>query len=337
VKSCVLSAAALILPSALAAQAAAEECPQGSGENLTVGLEGRVSDAITGVRLPRAIVVLRYVEEPGKETPSGLTVQADEDGRYVICGLQAFRTVTLQAGYRRQPGETETVVLERSREVDLTIELGDPAFMLFRVRDASNGSPIEGASVRLAPTGLSAFTDSLGQGAFRRVPPGDYEATFERIGYADRIEPLTVENDQLAELVVEMVPQAVALEPLEVRVTGRDPYLVTSGFYDRRMALGDDGYFGTWEEIEPYRMVSTLFEFQTDLTVRFHAARVVLLNGRPMDRLGYESVNDLREIPYSRIRGVEAYACTEAPDHFLRWVPVDMGLTECNLIVIWTR
>jgi len=295
-----------------------------------------VSDAATGVRLPRAVVVLRYVEEPGRATPGGLTVQADEDGHYLICSLEAFHTVTLQAGYRRTPGDTRTIALDRSREVDLTVELGDPAFMLFRVTDATDGRPIEGASVQLAPTGLSAFTDSLGRGAFRRVPPGEYEVTFRRIGYSDRVEPLTVENDQLAELAVEMVPAAIALEPLEVRVTGRDPYLVTSGFYDRQLVIGDDGYFGTWEEIAPYRMITSLFEFQTDLTIRFHDDRVVLLNGRPLDRL-YQDLDELREIPFNRVRGVEAYACADAPASMLKWVPVEQGLGECNLIAIWTR
>jgi len=329
---------ALIAPAAaLAQRAQAASCPQGDAGTVQVGFEGIVVDEESDVPLPGAVVRLRYEEAEDLETPPEQTAQTDQDGRYRFCGLEAFRTVRVRASYLLHRGEERELDLERPRDLRLEVDLGNPAFIVFTIADQSTGAPVEGASVELAPIPIGGITDSLGRAAFRAIPPGEYDLTVRHIAYADREEHISLKQEQYAELRVELQTQAIALEPIEVKVTGRDPWLLANGFYERREAIGDDGYFGTWEELRRYTMISTLFQFKRELSIRFARNPFILLNGRPASRLGYTSASQLREIPYSRIRGIEAYSCSDAPDDLMIRIRADVPLGDCNLIAIWTR
>ena len=321
----------------VAQRAAPASCPTGDTGQIQVGFEGVVRDDESDLPLPGAIVRLSYETEEGRPTPEDLTARTDEAGRYRFCGLEAFRQVKVRASYLLQRGKERTIDLDRPQDVELVVDLGNPAFLIFSIADASTGAPVEGAMVELTPIPAAAITDSLGRAAFRAIPPGGYEMTVRRIGYADRTEPIEVEEEQVAELRVELVSQAVALEPLEVKITGRDPYLLSSGFYERQQLIGKDGYFGTRKDIESYTMIGTLFRFKKELSIRFARNQFVLLNGRPISRLGYRSVRELREVKYSRIRGIEAYSCSDAPDELMLRIRADVPLGDCNLIAIWTR
>jgi len=326
------------LPAGLAAQRAAPaSCPQGDAGTVQVGFEGIVVDEETGVPLPGAIVRLRYEEAEGLETPLEQTANTDQEGRYRFCGLEAFRTVRVRASYLLRRGRERELDLERPRDLELEVDLGNPAFIVFTVADQSTGAPIEGASVELAPIPVGGITDSLGRATFRAIPPGEYDLTVRHIAFADREEHISLREEQFSELRVELQTQAIALEPLEVTVTGRDPWLLANGFYERQETIGDDGYFGTWEELRRYTMISTLFEYKRELSIRFRRRPFILLNGRPASRLGYTSPAQLREIPYSRIRGIEAYSCSDAPDELMIRIRADVPLGDCNLIAIWTR
>lgn len=330
--------AALAVPAGLAAQRAAPaSCPRGDTGQIQVGFEGVVRDDESEVPLPGAIVRLTYERVDGRPTPEDVTARTDQAGRYRFCGLEAFRKVKVRASYLLRRGKERTIDLERPRDVGLVVDLGNPAFIVFTIVDGTTGAPVEGASIELTPIPVAGITDSLGRVAFRAIPPGAYELTVRRIGYADRVEPLSLGEEQSAELRVELMTQAIALEPLEVQITGRDPYLLTSGFYERQQMIGEDGYFGTWKDIESYTMIGTLFRFKRELSIRFARNQFVLLNGRPISRLGYRSIAELGEVPYSRIRGIEAYSCSDAPDEIMIQIRADIPLGDCNLIAIWTR
>lgn len=324
---------ALAPPRAVTGQAQAlEACPAGDPGRVQVNLGGVVRDRESGVRLPGAAVRLSYDELEGEDTPQDRTTRTDRQGRFRLCGLDAFRAATVRATYNLRRGRERDVSLERDERLELEVDLGDSAFLVFSVVEAETGRPVQDATVSLAPIPLSGITDSLGRVAFDRVPPGDYDLAVRHIAYAPRDDAVTVHEDQNAELRLELVTQAIAVEPLEVRITGRDPYLLTSGFYERREAI--DGFFGTAEEISSYTTANLLFRFNRALSVRYRRNRTILINGRPLSRTAIR----LNEIPYRDIRGIEAYPCTEAPPRLMLAIPaIDRPSGDCNIVAIWVR
>jgi hypothetical protein len=196
--------------------------------------------------------------------------------------------------------------------------------------------PVEGALVEFVDLGRAGLTDQNGRAAFRRLPVGPHRFVVRHIGFEEREGVLEISSGSEREYRVQVEPRAIAVEPLTVTVTGRDPYLVQAGFYDRAASI-DPGYFATLEEIEHYQTFETLFKFQRELTVRYHRPLVVLLNGTPASRRGYRSPRDLDEFDFGAVRGIEAYACADAPPEIMKWIPIEMGLTRCNVIAIWTR
>ena len=336
------AALAVLVGAALPADARAQRaglgsCPAGDGSSVQVGFEGTVIDDESEIGLPAAVVLLRYEHEDGVPDLDEVTTTTDDAGRYRFCGLQAFRRARVSATYLMRRGDEERVDLDRPQDVELKIDLGDPAFIVFTVADAGTGEPVQGATVDLSPIHVGGITNEYGRVSFRAIPPGAYELTVRHIAYAERVEPIELDEDQLAEIRIDLQIQAIALEPLEVRVTGRDPYLLTNGFYERQLSIGEDGYFGTYEEIRTYTDVRTLFRFKRELSIRFARNQFVLLNGRPANRLGFGSAGELAELPYSRIRGVEAYSCSDAPDELMIQIRADVPIGDCNLIAIWTR
>ena len=338
----VLLVAAATVPGQARAQEAEEEedrtirsCEQLGNAALEVGIDGIVRDEESQVPLPGAIVVIRYEDERGMATPEDVRVVTDDNGRYQACGLVAFREARVRALYRSQRGGERRVNLDRARFVELEVDLGDAAFLVFSVVAADDLQPVVGAELDFSPLRISGVTDSLGRVSFRTVPPGTYSLHVEHIAFASVDTEINVLTDQTAEYRVQLNTRAIALAPIEVRVTGRDPYLVTSGFYDRRDGI-EDGYFATYAEIDNYIHLGQVFRFKRELSVKYRRKQLILLNGRLANRLGLNAGN-VGELPFNMVRGIEAFRCSEAPPHLLHRVPIGMKMGDCNLIAIWTR
>ncbi len=316
-----------------------QECPPSDPSQVAVSLSGTVMDRESGVPLPGSLVQLTY-KDPGSlpaGTPEEMETVTSARGSYRFCGLVAFAGVELSAAVGDREGRDVDVDLNGDIKLDLTVDLGNPAYLVFSVVDAETGAPIPNATVELSPIPLAAMTDSLGRAALREVPPFEYDIRARHIGFAEQAQALAVEEGQQAEVRIELVTQAVELEPLRVEITGRDPYLLEMGFYER-MNLIPDGYFATQEEIEPYIMFRTLFQFKKELFVRYARNRFVMIDGWPMTRRGFRSIRELNEIPFTRVRGIESYPCFEAPPEVFNRIPVvDLPMGDCNVLMIWTR
>ena len=105
-----------------------------------------------------------------------------------------------------------------------------------RVVDNETLAPLDGATVRLtAASGSARETITGPDGAFRfpQVEAGVYMLSARRFGYGVFNVPLPVEAVQFPPLRLQLIPQAIPLEPLDVEVEGRPPRLVETGFYDR--------------------------------------------------------------------------------------------------------
>lgn len=301
-----------------------ESCARGE-----LRVSGTVVDRRTGLALPDARVRLEVTVGQRGEAPRNATV--DQGGAFVTCAPAGTERIRLTARWGKERSETTELVPPAS-DVRLAVDMGPPTFLLFSVVDEDTGEPVTGAVIRLRPLPLTAVTDTLGRAVFRRVPPGGYEVAVSHLAYHPMVDSVAAEKGPGAELRVPLAPRAIPLKPLQVTVTGRDPYLVNVGFYDRRRNLRE-GYWGLPEQIRPYQRLSTLLEFQRDLFLHYRDPALILINGRPMERLGYE---DLDEVLLQRIRGLEAIRCGELPARYMGYLAADASL-DCNALLIWVR
>ncbi|WP_419163739.1 carboxypeptidase regulatory-like domain-containing protein [Candidatus Palauibacter sp.] len=331
--------ALLLPPGALAGQEEEERelriCRQFGNSDLEVGIEGIIRDQDSDTPLPGATVVIRYESERGMATPDDVRVEADAEGRYQACGLVAFREARVRALYRAERGKERKVDLDRSQFVDLEVDLGNAAFVVFSVLAAETGQPVQGARLQISPLPISGVTDSLGRVTFRTMPPGTYDLHVQHIAFSPLDDEVNILTDQSAEFLVQLQTRAIAMAPLKVEVTARDAWLVTSGFYDRRGSI-EDGYFATYPEIDDFTHLGQVFRFKRELSIKFRRRQLILLNGRPASRLGFNARN-LRELKFDTVRGIEAYRCSDAPPEIMNQVPNTMAFGDCNLIAIWTR
>lgn len=106
------------------------------------------------------------------------------------------------------------------------------------VQDLSSGTIIPAASIELNPItqGLSPFqtlSNEEGRFQFEHVPPGEYTLEVQALGYHEMVEPVEVGEEGPVEVRIEIVPQALELEPVVVTALQRG-YLDRAGFYDRQ-------------------------------------------------------------------------------------------------------
>lgn len=89
------------------------------------------------------------------------------------------------------------------------------------VRD-SEERPIAAATIRIVGQPFGAYSDSEGQYTILNVPPGTYELSVTRLGYAPtRVTDVRVSADQTTRLPIQMSETALAME--EVVVTAERP------------------------------------------------------------------------------------------------------------------
>jgi hypothetical protein len=107
------------------------------------------------------------------------------------------------------------------------------------------------------------LTDTVGRFAIEWLPLGTYDLHVEALAFLEFTRPVTFSEAGTADVRVEMVPDALELEPIVVTAT-RPAWLADVGFYERR-ARGL-GYSLAREEIEarnPYLVSSTAFPVPT--------------------------------------------------------------------------
>lgn len=207
--------------------------------------------------------------------------------------------------------------------------------------DRESGTPLPAARLVLVPAGAVgptwlAESDPAGNFAFAPFPAGHYTLTVEALGYHPLSDTLTLlpGEDPVAE--VAMVPEALELEPVLVRVAARRS-LALRGF-DNRRAMGS-GAFVTREEIEERRphQVTDLFRSMPGVRLvndRQGAAHVTLrgrcrpdlvMDGAPVDN---RMSLDLLLRP-DDVEAIEVHSSASAPIAYTRG--------GCGVVMIWTR
>ena len=201
---------------------------EGTG-NTSIG--GVVTDALTGVPLPGARVSALGDRVGALQRRRVVAeVRTENSGEFMLCGLDATEELSVTASF----GTNEAIPIEIGRSgthvVDVTIHISDPVTITGAVVNYAGRAPIQGARVQLVGTNYDVLTDSAGKFGFSGVPPGKQIIQTDQLGYATRIDSLTVFSQEALGLEILLSTEAIVLEPLIV--TGRrnrGPVLTTTG------------------------------------------------------------------------------------------------------------
>jgi hypothetical protein len=243
-------------------------------------LSGMVSDRTRGMPIPGATVRIEWQEvermtPPVRATTQWFDVLTDENGRYTACTIPIDETVRIRASlltYRSDPAEVEFAEAAH-RALDLTIDL--PAAVAAArsevagrameygaqgiqgiLTERGSGSRVQDAEITVRSLSgevvASGVTNERGVFRLATPTPGRYLLSAETLGYGPlEGEAVDVLYGKLTVLEIQMVPEAVALEPLVATAEPRAYHLEVDGFY-RRMETGQ-GKFMTPEVFEQRR------------------------------------------------------------------------------------
>ncbi len=201
-------------PTILSAWCSAEE---GEGDT-SVG--GVVTDALTGVPLPRARVAALGDPVGVFQRPRVVQeVRTENSGEYRLCNLDSGEELTITVVFGSSEAMPYTLNESGPQIFDVPIHISDPVTITGSVMDYATRTPIPGAHVQLIGSDHSEFTDVEGRFGFAMIPPGKQIIETTVLGYAPRVDSLTVFSNEALGLEILLATEAIALDPLVV--TGR--------------------------------------------------------------------------------------------------------------------
>lgn len=226
-----------------------------------------------------------------------------------------------------EPGLVEGVVIDR--ETRLPVE---GVAVLLEPTDDSTGTSV-------LPTPAPVLTDQSGRFRFRGLTDGRYRLEVERIGYRPASGSLDLRATVGARVDVEMVSEAVELEPLFVVAEAGSLYLDNAGFYDR--ARRGIGRFVTRNEILDRNALYLTDVFRTMPGVRVWRGAGVGSDSRVLLRSGCVAdvyVDGVRLLPPVSIDALVQPTDVEAVEVYQESeVPAAFRTTTCGAVVIWTH
>lgn len=306
-----------------------------------VTITGRVVDAYTRMAIPGATVSFEEL---------GLSLFTDADGAFEIVNapVGVYELRISAPGYRDAVGNF--AIMQAGSFVTTLTPLGGGEAaprgrLVGQVSDADSGRPLQGVRVRVEAISLDGVTGDGGRFSFGSVPPGPHAVEFSSLGYATRLDTITVVAGSTSDARVALAVDPVEMEPITVIVERREPLLEQQGFYERRRVTTGD--FIDRETIEAQSPVLMTDLFRRLNGVQIVTGAVILTRGR--GELGgncYPSVYVNGAIVHRGGSGAAMLDQLLAPDqvagievyHGGASVPVQYGGTgaACGVIVIWT-
>ena len=237
-------------------------CPADMDPSLT-GLAGIVRDTLQGILIPGATVSATWTEDEGQRRT--ISVEADNAGVYVLCGLPPLKDVTVSArfpSFRTEPAQVNIApgppagwdILVGVEEGALASLLTVPGRIVGRVVDRRSRRPVEAASIILSDTLLAedrqSMTDGSGRFMFTDLDPGMYRVAVDHITFDPLDQLVHLPSDRTVQVDFELSADPIELAPIVVTAL-REKRLELQGFYDRR-ELGEAigaGVFLTRDDI----------------------------------------------------------------------------------------
>lgn len=192
---------------------------------------GVVTDSLTGVPMPRAVV---------EATPTGrmtgvppTEVRADESGYFRMCTVRAGVDVKLQAHFGLNSGRSVDLHLEPGTATiqDLQLLMSAEGTLVGYVRDYVSGDAVPGATVSVAGTTSSTLTDASGRFLLDDLPPGRHLVSTDHLAYEERTDSVTIFSQETVDIEVRMATEALEVEGLVVTARTR---------FGRTSLAGDD-------------------------------------------------------------------------------------------------
>lgn len=215
------------------------------------------------------------------------------------------------------------------------------------VVDRVTGRPLEGAAVAVElltegadtlATPAPFVTDPSGQFVFEGIADGRYHIEVDRLGYRTMADSVDYQAVLGLRIDVQMVEEAVELEPILVVVEARSLRLESAGFYDRRRR--GIGRFVTREEVleDNALRISDVLRTMPGVRMRRGGAfreEVVVLRGGCRADVYVDGVHLAPPAPVDALLaptdldGLEVYHASELPAGF--------RTTTCGAVVFWTH
>jgi hypothetical protein len=199
-------------------------------------VSGIVTDSLTGVAMPGALVTL----EPAGMSRFGLRapteVNTDDGGYFRICNVPAETEMNLQPHFGRSSGRTMVIsVGAGSGEIqDLMMLVSAEGTLSGYVEDFASGEPVQGASVMVADTEGFVLTDEKGRFIIDDLPPGRHLVTTDHIAFEERTDSVTIFSEEVVDIEVRLAVEALELDGLVV--TARTRFGRTSLLNDAKRA-----------------------------------------------------------------------------------------------------
>jgi hypothetical protein len=207
-------------------------------------------------------------------------------------------------------------------------------------------TPLHHVRVRLLATSLE--TESSSDGIFRLhgIPAGTYNLELRLLGFAVKIQPVTIESGATLRLPIELAASATAIDTVSIRAPAIPPHLRD---FEERRARGSGRYF-TREQIDKMhaRQVTDVlrripgFQFQPSRTDGYSVQTgrtgtricpiMYYINGSPFPVGADQTINSFVEP--AAVDAIEVYSgSSSVPAQFNS----TMYNTRCGVVVIWTR
>lgn len=209
------------------------------------------------------------------------------------------------------------------------------------VLDVRTKSGLPAAEVRLlaldpAAIAWRTLTDSVGSFRTPRLEPGEYGVEVVALGYATASARVTLTGHGALEVQVELVPAAVALDPIFVTAS-RPSRLESSGFYARRDRGVGRSITHTEMEARGLRRVDAVFRAMGGVTIqpRSDGTSYVRMRGgcQPevvLDGVRLGPVNRIEDVlSVDALEGIEVFGPGSTPPQYSR--------SNCGTILAWSR
>lgn len=185
-------------------------------------LAGTVTDSLTGVPMPRAVVTAEPISRSAG-APQPVEVRTDDAGYFRICSLRPGVDLRVQAHFGQSSGRSVEMFLKpgSARIQDLVLMMSAQGTLAGMVRDYVTGEPISGAAVSVLGTSSETLTDPTGQFVLDDLPPGRHLVTTNHLAFEERIDSVTIFSQETVDIEVRMATEALEVEGLIVTARTR--------------------------------------------------------------------------------------------------------------------